>query len=164
MAALEHMGWVILADHVEGLFKVMQDYFARLFKACHLHLHYVSDALFIVLDIFDALVVLDHSRDTQVQTAKDNSLLDVLDKCQNICINLKRACVNDVPVYEAIANALSGIAQDLVVQLGRALVYLASFGDVVDDFLVEDIHASHFLIHLWKVLYVLSCILYHRRS
>ena len=64
LATLEYMGWVILADHVEGLFKVMQDYFTRLFKACHLHLHYVSDALFIVLDIFDALVVLDHSRDT----------------------------------------------------------------------------------------------------
>lgn len=64
LATLEYMGWMILADHVEGLFKVMQDYFARLFKACHLHLHYVSDALFIVLDIFDALVILDHSGDT----------------------------------------------------------------------------------------------------
>lgn len=164
MATLEYMWRMILADHVEGLFKVMQNYFTRLFKACHLHLHYVSDALFIVLDIFDALIILDHSRDTEVQTAKDDSLLDVLDKCQNVCINLERTRVYDIPVYEAITNALSGVAQDLVVKLGRALVYLASFSDVVDNFLVEDIHASHFLIHLWKVLYVLSCILYHRRS
>lgn len=57
---------MVLADHVEGLFKVMQNYFTRLFKACHLYFHYVSDALFIVLDIFDALIILDHSRDTQV--------------------------------------------------------------------------------------------------
>lgn len=75
--------------------------------------------------------------------------MDVLDKCQNICINLKRTCIYDISVYEAITNALSGVAQDLMVQLGRALVYLAPFGDVVDNFLVEDIHASHFLIHLW---------------
>jgi hypothetical protein len=48
-----------------------------------------------------------------------------------------------------------------VVELSRALVYLAPFGDIVDNFLVEDIHAPHFLVHLWKILYVLCCILYH---
>jgi hypothetical protein len=66
LATLEYMGWVILAYHVQGLFKVMQHYFARLFEACHLYLHYITDALFIVLDVFDALVVLDDSRDAKV--------------------------------------------------------------------------------------------------
>ena len=66
LATLEYMGRVILANHVEGLLKVMQDYFTRLFEACHLHLYYVPDALFIVLNVFDALVVLDHAGYTEV--------------------------------------------------------------------------------------------------
>ena len=48
-----------------------------------------------------------------------------------------------------------------MIQLSRTLVYLAVFGDVINNFLVEDIHPSHLLVDLWQKLHILCCILDH---
>lgn len=137
-----------LADDVQWLLYILEDDLATLLEACDLHLDYLSNASLVVAEVLDALVILDHARDAQVQAAEDDSLLDVLDKGQNVRVNVESAGVGNVPVDEAVADALAGVTQDLMVELGQALVDLAALAHVVDDVFVENVHLAHLLVHL----------------
>lgn len=112
---LENVWWMTLAYHVQRLFEVMEHNLSRLLKACHLYFDYVSNALFVILYILNAFVVLNHSGDTQIQTAKHYPLLYILNKGQNIGIFLESAHINNISIDKPIANALSAIAQDLMI-------------------------------------------------
>jgi hypothetical protein len=80
-----------------------------------LHLDDVSNALEIIFDVLDAVVIFDHSRHSKIKAAEDNFLLDVLDKSLNVCIYFTCVYVSDVAVNEAVSNALAGVTQDLMV-------------------------------------------------
>lgn len=136
-------------DNVERLLLVLQDYFAVLLEAFDLDFDYLTYAFSVVFDVLDAVVVLDNPRNAKVEATEHNLLLNVLDESLDVCINAQSCHVFDIPVDERVPNALSGVAQDLVVELCCTLVYLAALSDVVDDLLVEDVHASHFLVNLW---------------
>ena len=155
---------VDLTNCVERLLSISKDDLSSLLEASYLDFDYLSNAFLVVLDISDALVVLDDPRDTEVEAAEHDPLLDVLDEGQNICVYLESIDVDDVSVDEAVSNAFAGVCQNLMVQLGRALVDLASLGDVVNDFLVEHVHLAHLLVDLRQVFHVLGCVLDHRGS
>lgn len=69
-----------LADIVQRKFSISEDHFPRLFKSSDLNLDYIADRLLVILDISDRLVIFDDTRDSEVQTAENNSFLDVLDE------------------------------------------------------------------------------------
>lgn len=59
---VEHGGRSLdLAYNVQGLFCVPQHHFARLFESSHLDIDNFADTLLVVLDIFNAVVVVDHA-------------------------------------------------------------------------------------------------------
>ena len=152
---------MILCNVVQWLFNISKDNFATLFEACHLNTHDFTDTLFIFFDILDAFVIFDHSGDAEVQTAKDNFLLNVFNKSQDICVDFESANFVNISVNEAVTNALSSVTEYLMVQFSGALVNFSSFSDVIHYFLVKHIHFAHFFIHLRKERHVLRRILNH---
>ena len=139
-----------LAYDIQWLLNVLKNYLARFFKTCDLHFDNFTNTFLVFLYISDAVVILDHSRDTKVEAAKYDSVLYILDKGQDVGVDLKIVHVQDIAIDESIANTFPGITQDLVIKLCGAftLVDLAIFCDVVNDLLVEDVHSSHFFIDL----------------
>lgn len=111
----EHLRWVCSAETIDGLLVIFQDDLPWLLKARDLYLNDVSDTLEVILDILDAIIVFDDTRDSQVQTAEHNLLLDVFDEGLDICIDFEGADVSDVAVDEAVAYALPCITQNFVV-------------------------------------------------
>lgn len=161
---VEDLGRVALADYVERLLDVLEDDLAALLEASDLHLDDLADASLVVSEVLDALVVLDDARHAEVQAAEYDSLLDVLDEGQDVGVDVECAHIGDVSVNESIANALPGVAEYFVVQLGQALVNLAALTHIVNDVLVEHVHLPHLLVDLWQVLHILRSILNHRRT
>jgi len=49
-------------------------------------------------------------------------------------------------------------------ELGCALVNFSAFGDIIDDVLIEDIHAAHLLVDQRQVLNILGSVLDHGLS
>lgn len=161
---VENLGRVALADDVERLLDVLEDDLATLLEASDLHLDDLADASLVVSEVLDALVVLDDARHAEVQAAEYDSLLDVLDEGQDVGVDVECADIGDVSVNESIANALPGVAEYFVVQLGQALVNLAALTHIVNDVLVEHVHLPHLLVDLRQVLHVLRSVLNHRRT
>ena len=121
----------------------------------------LTDRLPILFDIFNAIIVLNDTRNAQVEGAEHDALLDVLDEGKDISVYLEQVDVVDISVDEAVADALAGVRQDLVVEFGGALVDLTALGHIIDDLLVEDVHSPHFLVDQREVLDVLRRILDH---
>jgi hypothetical protein len=71
---------VALAYDIKWLLHVFEYDFSGLFKASHLHFDNFADGLFILLDVFDAVVIFDDAGDTEIEAAKYDPFLDVLDK------------------------------------------------------------------------------------
>jgi len=67
----------------------------------------------------------------------------------------------DILVDEAVTNAFSGVAQNLMIQLNVALVDLASFNYVIHDFFVKNLEFPHLLVDLGQELNILGSILNH---
>jgi hypothetical protein len=80
-----------------------------------LDLNDVTNTLEVVLNVLDAVIVFDESRHSQVETTKDNLLLDVLDEGLNVRVNLQSVNVADVSIDKPVANAFPCITQDLMV-------------------------------------------------
>ena len=150
-----------LAETVQRLLCVSEDYFSALFEASDLDVDDFSDAFLVILYVFDAFVILDDPTDSKVDTAEDNFFLDVFDESQYLGVNFESVYIYKISVNEPVTNALPSIAQDFMVQFCGALVDLPAFSHVVHDLLVEDIQLSHFLVYLWQVLDVLGRILDH---
>ena len=161
VVALQHVWRCLVADHIQWLLKVMENYLTRFLKPCDLNFNDVSNTFLVFFDILDAFVIFDHTWDSKIQTAEHNSFLYVLHKGKDIRIDFKCAHINDVSVDESISIALPCITEDLVVELGCALINFTAFCHIINDIFLKDIHASHLLIHLWQVLHILCCILNH---
>ena len=149
VVALQHVWRCLVADHIQWLLKVMENYLTRFLKPCDLYFNDVSNAFLVFFDILDAFVIFDHTWDSKIQTAENNSFLYVLHKGKDIRIDFECAHINNVSVDESISIALPCITEDLVVELGCALINFTAFCHIINDIFLKDIHASHLLIHLW---------------
>ena len=55
-----------LADYIKWLFNIFQNYLPTFFEAFHLNLYDFTNAFPIFFDVFDAIIVLDHARDSKI--------------------------------------------------------------------------------------------------
>jgi hypothetical protein len=74
-----------------------------------LNFHNFAYTLFVVFDVPNALVIFDYSAHAEIQAAKDDFLLNVLDESQNVGVNLQSVCVTDVAVDKPVSNALPSV-------------------------------------------------------
>lgn len=65
-------------------------------------------------DVSDTIIIFDDARNSKVQAAEDDSLLDILDERQNVCVDFERVYINDVSIDESVSNAFTGVAQDFM--------------------------------------------------
>ena len=98
-----------LANDVQWLLYILEDNLARLLKACHLDFDNFSNWFFVLFDILDAFIILDHPWDPKIKATEHNPLLYVLDKGQDIGLNIKGTDIYDVSVDETIADAFSRV-------------------------------------------------------
>ena len=104
-----------LRDYVQRLLDVLENYFAALLKASDLNFNNFTNWFTVLFNVFNAIIILDDARNSQVKRAKDDSLLNILNECQDISVDLKRVHINNVPVDEAVSYALTGITEYLVI-------------------------------------------------
>ena len=158
---LKEVWRMTLAYYVEWLFNIFQNYFPALFKAFDLDLNYFSYAFSVLFDISYAFIILNYSGYTEIKATEYNSLLNIFNECQDVCINIQCCHISYVSIDESVSNTFSSIAQYLMVKLSCTLIDFTVFCDIINDFLVKYVHSSHLLVDLRQELYILSCILDH---
>ena len=118
----------------------------------------------VVPEIFDTHIVLYYTGNAKIQTAEDDSGLDVLDEGQNVGSDLKTAHVANISVYKPVSNALPRVTQNLVPQFHPALVNFTTFRGLIDDFGIKDVHLPHFFVNERQILNIGCRIFNHSRS
>ena len=90
---VEHLRRVALADNVKWLFNILEDNLTTLLEAGHLDLDDLADASLVVPEVLDAFIVFNDARDSEIETAENNSLLNILNESQDVdSIHYSRHC------------------------------------------------------------------------